>query len=119
MNRRELLKYTASAISFAALPAVLKSQQNNKVNKSSQNNGTMKIQRLAWAGIKIELDKTTLFIDATSYEEKKDMRLTAETEYTHALITHHHPDHYDPAALKTVFDKKSRLYCSEDVLPWL
>lgn len=119
MKRRELLKYTASAISLAALPALLKSQQNTKVNKPSQNHDTMKIQRLAWAGIKIELDETTLFIDATSYDEQKDMKLTVKTEYRHALITHHHPDHYDPAALKTVFDKRSRLYCYEDVLPWL
>lgn len=119
MTRRELLKYSASAISIAALPAVLKAQLNNKVDILPQNNNTMKIQRLAWAGIKIELDKTTLFIDATSYADEKDMKLTVETEYSHALITHHHSDHYDPAALKTVFDKKSHLYCHEDVLPWL
>ena len=28
-------------------------------------------------------------------------------------------DHYDPAALKTVFDKKSRLYCWGEILPWI
>ncbi|WP_051691922.1 MBL fold metallo-hydrolase [Pedobacter borealis] len=119
MKRRELLKYTASAISLTALPVILKSQQNDRENKSLQNHDVMKIQRLAWAGIKIELGETTLYIDATSYDEQKDMKLTAETEYRHALITHHHPDHYDPAALKTVFDKRSRLYCYEDVSPWL
>lgn len=79
----------------------------------------MKIQRLAWAGIKIELDATTLFVDAIFDKNTNDVELTYETKYRHAIITHHHTDHYDPSALKTVFDKNSRLYCHEDVLPWI
>ncbi|MFZ6014401.1 MAG: MBL fold metallo-hydrolase, partial [Bacteroidota bacterium] len=79
----------------------------------------MKIQRLAWAGIKIEVGTTTLFVDATAYEEQKDKKLETSTEFTHALITHHHSDHFDPAALKSVFDKRSRLFCFEDSWPWI
>jgi L-ascorbate metabolism protein UlaG (beta-lactamase superfamily) len=79
----------------------------------------MQIQRLAWAGIKVVLDKTTLFIDATSYIEEGDQPLQAETENVHAAITHHHSDHFDPDALKKVFNHKSQLLCSVETLPWV
>lgn len=118
MQRRTLLKYAAAGIPLAAmtskLPAGAKEQGG-----TLQVSTTMKIQRLAWAGIKIEVEQTTLFVDATSYEQQNDMKLTVETENRHAVITHHHPDHYDPEALKTVFDKRSRLFCHESVLPWV
>jgi L-ascorbate metabolism protein UlaG (beta-lactamase superfamily) len=115
MKRRDLLKI-ASLSPLAALPKFLTAQNNKNIN-SNQNNSTMKIQRLAWAGIKIEVGKTTLFVDATS--EDDDIKLAATTEYKHGLITHHHGDHYDPIALKTVFDKNSLLVCHTDVLPWI
>ncbi|HEV8084161.1 MAG TPA: MBL fold metallo-hydrolase [Chitinophagaceae bacterium] len=118
MKRRTLLKYAAT-LPLATIPSILAAQDDKNNSLTPKNNSKMKIQRLAWAGIKVELDATTLFVDATSYEETKDMKLTVETEYKHGLITHHHPDHYDPSALKTVFDKRSRLYCYEDVLPWI
>lgn len=140
MKRRTLFRSAASALPLAALSTLLeshknlKSNQNNEIpsaqdqhkendspiaGKMSIPTGKMRIQRLAWAGIKIELDTTSLFVDATSYKEEKDMPLHAETVSRHALITHHHSDHYDPAALKTVFDAKSRLFCHEAVLPWI
>lgn len=115
MKRRTLLKYALSAVPLSSSYQLLPT--NTK--KESSNTTTMKIQRLAWAGIKIETDKTTLFVDATSYEEQKDMKLKAGTELVHGLITHHHPDHYDAAALKTVFNTRSRLYCHEDTWPWI
>ena len=115
MERRTLLKY-AALTPLSAIPDFVVAQQNDNI-LLPQNINTMKIQRLAWAGIKIEVGKTTLFVDATSDEE--DIKLIAETEFKHALITHHHGDHYDPIALKTVFDKNSLLVCHQDVLPWI
>lgn len=117
MHRRTLLRYAATAVPMAVIPSMLTAMVNKE--SAAQTNSPMKIQRLAWAGIKIEIDKITLFVDATSYETEQDMKLTAETEYRHAVITHHHSDHYDPEALKTVFEKRSRLYCYESVLPWI
>lgn len=79
----------------------------------------MKIQRLGWAGIKITSGSTTLFIDAISNAKFGDRQLTAETNAVHALITHHHTDHFDPAALKTVMNDESILYCHEDTASWI
>ncbi|HEY5826444.1 MAG TPA: MBL fold metallo-hydrolase [Cyclobacteriaceae bacterium] len=118
MKRREIIKLAATT-TLASVPLMLKSESGVHQRLVSESEKTMKIQKLNWAGIKIELDETTLFVDATSYEGQKDMRLTAETKYRHAIITHHHPDHFDPAALITVFDKRSRLYCAEESLSFI
>ncbi len=122
MKRRTLIKNITASIVSSAIPSVLKSQHNNQKKvkiPSPIKSDNMKIQRLAWAGIKIESGGTTLFIDSTSSEEYNDMKLVAGTDARSALITHHHPDHYDPAALKTVFNNKSRLYCFEETVPWI
>jgi L-ascorbate metabolism protein UlaG (beta-lactamase superfamily) len=117
MNRRKMLNYT-SALSLSAIPLV--STGSNTANAiDSDKSKTMRIQKLDWAGIRIEVDKTTLFVDATSYEQQGDRKLSSETEFKHAVITHHHPDHFDPAALLTVFDKRSRLFCHEATVPWI
>lgn len=116
MNRREMLNH--SALSLGALPLISTVEETDgAVGKDEL--GTMKIQKLDWAGIRIEVDQTALFVDATSYEQQGDKRLAAETEFKHALITHHHPDHFDPAALLSVFDRRSRLFCHESTIPWI
>ena len=35
------------------------------------------------------------------------------------MITHHHGDHYDPKALKTVLDDQNLLVCHHDVAGWI
>jgi L-ascorbate metabolism protein UlaG (beta-lactamase superfamily) len=75
----------------------------------------MNIQRLGWAGIKIEVGDTTVFVDAISSAG----RVEATTANIHALVTHHHPDHCDVAALSKVFQPMSTLVAHADVVPWL
>ncbi|HTL07850.1 MAG TPA: MBL fold metallo-hydrolase [Chitinophagaceae bacterium] len=116
MNRRTLLKYTGLSIPTAFLSPLLRAQRQEP---AEQKNKEMKIQRLSWAGLKIELDGTTLYIDAIYGDAAKDIPLLPKTKAVHALITHHHSDHFDPAALKTVFGESSTLYCHDSVLPWI
>src|SRR5438309_323155 len=65
----------------------------------------LRIQRLSWAGVKLVCGDSTLFIDA-SYDPSSasaaspDVALTVETRDKNALITHHHGDHFDAAALR-------------------
>jgi L-ascorbate metabolism protein UlaG (beta-lactamase superfamily) len=79
----------------------------------------MKIQRLSWAGIKIESGDTTVLVDATSRPEDGDLHLNVTTPTIHALISHHHSDHFDSEALGEVFQPKSTLTLHTDVLHWL
>lgn len=118
MKRRTALKYAATL--FAAGLAVRNTGSSQKKYVStSQKQNTMRIQRLGWAGLKIETASTTLFVDAIYGDPQKDIALTAGTAAVHALITHHHYDHYDVSALQKVFHPQSRLYCYDKCLPWL
>jgi L-ascorbate metabolism protein UlaG (beta-lactamase superfamily) len=120
MNRRKALKYAATIPLSASLPTLLTTGQKAMPAAGQKANpGEMQIQRLAWAGIKVVIDNTTLFVDATSYTQEGDQPLQVDTENVHAAITHHHSDHYDPDSLKKIFSKRSQLICSEDVLPWV
>ena len=117
MKRRQLLKL-AAAVPLATMPSRLKAEIGRETGGTAPaENSPMKIQRLYWAGIKVEVGKTTLFVDATLNDNA--IPLSAETDYRHAVITHVHSDHYDPAALKVVFDKRSILVCHKDVLNWV
>jgi len=66
----------------------------------------LKIQRLAWAGTRIELGGVTLFIDAIAPDPaggQPGPPLTPGAGRNFALVTHHHSDHCDPQALKSVY----------------
>lgn len=121
MKRRALLKSAVASASVwpLSLRTGLAATTSNHKDTTDAEKPRMKIQRLAWAGVKVELGSTTLFIDATAYDAYQEPKLEAATENIHALITHHHSDHYDPAALSKVFNKRSRLYCFEDTIPWI
>ncbi|BAV97922.1 MBL fold metallo-hydrolase [Lysobacter enzymogenes] len=66
---------------------------------------TLRIQRLAWAGIRLQLPQATLFIDPlidpSAWGASLSDRLVSVDDSvgsTSVLITHAHPDHFDPAA---------------------
>jgi L-ascorbate metabolism protein UlaG (beta-lactamase superfamily) len=64
----------------------------------------MNIQYLSWAGFKLEVGKTTLFVDA-SQDSTTDPKPECNTANCHAVVSHHHGDHADMAALKSVFNE--------------
>ncbi len=85
----------------------------------------MQIQRLSWAGIKIEVGATTVFVDAIegapdwNAGEKPVIPLTAQTDSRHALITHAHTDHFDPVALQSVLGEQGNVICHRSVVAGL
>jgi L-ascorbate metabolism protein UlaG (beta-lactamase superfamily) len=113
-HRRELLLALAAAAassacarrSFAQAPA-----------------SGLRIQRLSWAGVKIVCDTATLFIDASfdpssAATASPDVPLAADTRERAALITHHHGDHFDAPALRTVLGESGIVVLPESVAPW-
>ncbi len=111
MDRRTLLKLSCVAL-FTPINKVWHSLINTQL-PSHIESISMKIQRLAWAGIKIEIGSTTLFIDTIS--EGNQENLKTQTNNVHALITHHHTDHYDISALKNILNEKSWLIYYHEV----
>ncbi len=76
---------------------------------SAQN---VQIERLSWAGIRLEINDTTIFVDASSDASKSvAVPLTARTPRIGAVITHLHNDHFDRSALQTVLGPKGVVIC--------
>jgi L-ascorbate metabolism protein UlaG (beta-lactamase superfamily) len=77
--------------------------------------GGMRVQRLSWAGIKLVVGQTTIFVDALLPPDKSAVPLTADTEARFALVTHHHGDHCDPEALKPVLKETGVIVAQKEV----
>ena len=81
----------------------------------------LKAQRLSWAGVKLELPSITLFIDPLINPQVWDdalkqplVPLEAATQQRQVLVTHLHPDHFDPSAVKKVLTESGYLICHID-----
>lgn len=77
---------------------------------------TLRAQRLAWAGVRLSLPGATLVIDAISdpdvWGKALPDPLPALTDLEgdrYALITHRHPDHFDPKAVAKVLGDRGAL----------
>jgi L-ascorbate metabolism protein UlaG (beta-lactamase superfamily) len=80
----------------------------------------MRIQRLVWAGIKIEIGATTLFVDAIEGAPHWNclepvIPFASDTAEAHAAITHTHTDHFDPTALRRVLGAAGNVLCHKAV----
>ena len=81
----------------------------------------MKITRLSWAGLLVESGKQTIIIDPvedfSSMEPYmgKPLRaitpFTAATQADYVLLTHLHPDHFDPLAIQQVLKPHGKVVC--------
>jgi len=82
----------------------------------------MKIQRLGWAGIKIETGGLTILVDAVEnfaagkffvFEMKDaDYKFSDDTRADYAVITHLHTDHYDAQLIRKCLKPEGKLICS-------
>jgi L-ascorbate metabolism protein UlaG (beta-lactamase superfamily) len=76
------------------------------------------VQRLAWAGIKLEANGVAVLIDATAPDPASGVAgppLASNAARCFALVTHHHGDHCDPVALKPVLGQNGYIVAQEDV----
>jgi L-ascorbate metabolism protein UlaG (beta-lactamase superfamily) len=89
---------------------------------------TMYIQRLAWAGIRISTGDFNIVIDplvntaeAARFmgTPRTDAVPVKEASVQLALVTHLHPDHYDPATLRACLTPRGRVLCPEEIAPRL
>ncbi len=79
---------------------------------------TLRAQRLAWAGIRLQLEKDALFIDPLITPDvwgpvlPDAMVPVSEVEgQRFALITHRHPDHFDRNAVRSALGETGVLVC--------
>lgn len=97
-RRRRFLQGLAGASAAALLP----------VSLLASSRATLRVQRLAWAGIRLQLPDATLFIDPLVNQDAwgtalPDALISVDDTVgdTTVLITHSHPDHFDVGAARS------------------
>ena len=79
------------------------------------------VQRLTWSGVRMELDNTTVLVDAVGRDLWGGaapgglIPVTADTDRRYALITHLHNDHFDEATLREVLGERGYVICHSSV----
>lgn len=108
IGRRQFLSGCAGLAAAALLPG-------GRVFAAADADG-LRIQRLAWAGIRLQLPQATLFIDPLVNPEAwgpalKDPLIPVGDAVgdTYVLITHAHPDHFDARAVAEALGKGGAL----------
>lgn len=96
-SRRNFLKTAVAASALAALPPTL----------ARAAAPTLRAQRLAWAGVRLQLPEATLFLDPLIDrnvwgEALRDelVPVAVDQGARYVLSTHRHPDHCDPLAIR-------------------
>jgi len=81
-----------------------------------------RMQRLSWAGVRVETGEASIFIDPWTNTAAFDsdwprpvVPIAASTKRRAALITHIHNDHFDAAAIKQLFADGGQLFCLDTV----
>jgi L-ascorbate metabolism protein UlaG (beta-lactamase superfamily) len=82
---------------------------------------TLRAQRLAWAGVRLQLGKDTLFLDPLIAPEVwgaalPDPLVPVEVAEGRrwVLITHPHPDHFDRKAARSALGETGAVVCAPD-----
>lgn len=81
----------------------------------------MQVERLAWAGIKVTVGNTVIVVDALGdpsplegflgTAREQVIAVADEGSVDAALVTHIHPDHYDPATLRRCLASEAPVLC--------
>jgi L-ascorbate metabolism protein UlaG (beta-lactamase superfamily) len=111
LNRRVFLQ------SLATLSATLLAAPLRARGGTQRANGA-RIQRLDWAGIRIEVGSSVAYIDAVTPEDTKikAMSFTSKMKNRHGLITHEHDGHYDQPYLESLIGPNGTLICHRDTM---
>lgn len=96
LSRRDFLGGLAAAAAMSAMPFA-----------GAAASPALRAQRLAWAGVRLQLDSATLFLDPLMNPDVwgaalKDPLIPATVDKgdRYVLATHRHPDHADPIAIR-------------------
>jgi L-ascorbate metabolism protein UlaG (beta-lactamase superfamily) len=114
-TRRSMIQATlATAATFIAKPPLFA--------EAAPAAAMLRIQRLSWAGVRIETGEASIFIDPWTNKAAFDgdwprpiVPITASTKRRAVLITHLHNDHFDAAAVKELFAEGGQLFCLDSV----
>ena len=115
-GRRDVLRAAASLVAGAALLP-----PGTGLAAKPVDSAALRAQRLAWAGVRLQLGSDTLFLDplldpAVWGPALKDplVPLDVADGGRFVLVTHRHPDHFDRVAVRKVLGDTGTLVCAPD-----
>lgn len=83
----------------------------------------MKIQKLPWAGIRVDLESTAIVIDPLFHFPSKlgephesFLPLEAYGPAAAVLVTHQHPDHFDPEAIISAYGSDIPVFVPKEIM---
>jgi len=86
---------------------------------------SLRAQRLAWAGVRLQLEKATLFLDPLTSPDVwgpalKDVLVPVDAGdgSPYVLVTHRHPDHFDVPTVRRALGESGILVCAPDAAAW-
>ncbi|WP_394824294.1 MBL fold metallo-hydrolase [Pendulispora albinea] len=120
LGRRNLLTGVAAALGGCAIPSVRAAAA--AAPATTEQGPALRAQRLTWAGVRLQLEATTLFLDPLITPDVwgpalKDpmVPFDVSTSSRFVLVTHRHPDHFDVAAARKILGENGRLVCAPEV----
>ena len=114
-NGRRRFLVAATSLVAAAVAAPM------RVASAAAGDPTLRAQRLAWAGVRLQLDKDSLFIDPLLDPDVwgpalRDPMVPVDVKEgaRFVLITHRHSDHFDPLAVRRIVGDAGTVVCTPD-----
>jgi hypothetical protein len=120
LDRRSFIA-TGAAFAVGSLSGV---DKGGDVAERAAVGSGLQAQRLAWAGVRLQLEKATLFLDPLINPDVwgpalKDKVIPVEPLEgdRYVVVTHRHPDHFDPQAVRKILGEEGIIVCDPDVAP--
>jgi len=117
-SRREFLAGAGRLSAGALLSAI----DMEAAAQAPADTAIVQIQKLAWAGVKLQLGKASLFLDPLFNSDVwgtalRDKLVPIEPGQgdRFVLVTHRHPDHFDPVSIRKALGENGTLVCNSDV----
>ena len=114
VDRRRFLTGVGGFVTASVLPG----NEEGDLAPKSTSVPAMRAQKLAWAGVRLELGKSSLFLDPLIDPDvwgpslKDKMVVLEPTEGDrYVFVTHRHPDHFDPRAVRSALGDTGFLVC--------
>lgn len=112
-SRRHFLRTALAAVTAGSL-----------IPRSARSAPPLHVQRLAWAGIRLQLGNDALFLDPLIDPDVwgpvlKDPMIPVDSTpgARFVLITHRHPDHFDRTAVRKALGDSGTFVCAPDAAP--
>ena len=122
LTRREFLAAGGTIVGGATAAAAADRKDSSRPRSAPHpvsSPAPMKVQRLSWAGLKVECGTTTVLIDPTENKSAVPasdwVAIEATTPRRHVLLTHLHGDHYDPATVRSHLSEFGFVLCHRSV----